>query len=219
MIRRCIPHLADLALIALFVAPDHTADTPATTAASPAGRKAANDLRQAALPGLSSTGNRSPRIRCSPEPARDTWDRKIRERGYILTADDGTYDLWYTGYAGDHPPRMSLGHATSLDGIHWTRDASNPIFTDSWVEDMCVAAPRRYFSDGRRGKKRCRPPLEIDGRPQLDRSRASRYPQTRREADRARAVRHPNRSGSRMKRGTSFTNGAIRVSGWPSRKT
>src|SRR5215468_200351 len=46
---------------------------------------------------------------------RDTWDRKIRERGYILVDDDGTYHLWYTGYAVDRPPTMSLGHATSRD--------------------------------------------------------------------------------------------------------
>ena len=41
---------------------------------------------------------------------RDTWDRKIRERGYILVGDDGIYHLWYTGYAVDRPPTMSLGH-------------------------------------------------------------------------------------------------------------
>jgi hypothetical protein len=69
---------------------------------------------------------------------RETWDRKIRERGYILLGNDDTYHLWYTGYAGDRPTTMSLGHATSPDGIHWTRDASNPIFNESWVEDMCV---------------------------------------------------------------------------------
>jgi sucrose-6-phosphate hydrolase SacC (GH32 family) len=69
---------------------------------------------------------------------RDTWDRKIRERGYILVGDDGTYHLWYTGYAVDRPTTMSLGHATSRDGVHWTRDPANPIFTASWVEDMCV---------------------------------------------------------------------------------
>jgi sucrose-6-phosphate hydrolase SacC (GH32 family) len=69
---------------------------------------------------------------------RDTWDRKIRERGYILVGDDGTYHLWYTGYASDRPPTMLLGHATSRDGVHWVRDPDNPIFTGSWVEDMCV---------------------------------------------------------------------------------
>jgi sucrose-6-phosphate hydrolase SacC (GH32 family) len=69
---------------------------------------------------------------------RDTWDRKIRERGYILVDDDATYHLWYTGYAGDRQSTMSLGHATSRDGIHWERDPGNPIFSESWVEDMCV---------------------------------------------------------------------------------
>jgi hypothetical protein len=69
---------------------------------------------------------------------RDTWDHKIRERGYILVDREGTYHLWYTGYAGDRPPTMSLGHATSRDGIHWERDAGNPIFAESWVEDVYV---------------------------------------------------------------------------------
>jgi hypothetical protein len=70
--------------------------------------------------------------------ARDTWDRKIRERGYILVDREGVYHLWYTGYASDHPATMSLGHATSRDGVSWERDPGNPIFTESWVEDVCV---------------------------------------------------------------------------------
>lgn len=67
-----------------------------------------------------------------------TWDRKIRERGYILPGSGGGFDLWYTGYDGDRASTMSLGHATSPDGIQWTRDPRNPIFHESWVEDMCV---------------------------------------------------------------------------------
>ncbi len=86
---------------------------------------------------------------------RDTWDRKIRERGYILVGEDGTFHLWYTGYAGDRPATMSLGHATSRDGVHWTRDPRNPIFTGSWVEDMCVVerAGMPLFSARPRGKR------------------------------------------------------------------
>jgi hypothetical protein len=77
---------------------------------------------------------------------RDTWDRKIRERGYILVGDDGTFHLWYTGYAVDNPPTMSLGHATSRDGVQWTRDPENPIFAGSWVEDVCIVRrDRAYF--------------------------------------------------------------------------
>jgi beta-1,2-mannobiose phosphorylase / 1,2-beta-oligomannan phosphorylase len=67
----------------------------------------------------------------------NAWDRKIRERGYILI-EDGTYHLWYTGYNDDRAPAKFLGHATSTDGIRWTRDPANPLFTKSWVEDVCV---------------------------------------------------------------------------------
>ncbi|WP_422924419.1 glycosylase [Singulisphaera sp. PoT] len=66
-----------------------------------------------------------------------SWDRKIRERGYILMKD-GTYHLWYTGYNDDLSPTRFLGHATSADGIHWDRDPANPIFSKDWVEDVCV---------------------------------------------------------------------------------
>jgi hypothetical protein len=67
----------------------------------------------------------------------NAWDRKIRERGYILV-ENGTYHLWYTGYNEDRRKSMSLGHATSRDGLSWSRDAANPIFDQSWVEDVCV---------------------------------------------------------------------------------
>ncbi len=83
---------------------------------------------------------------------RETWDRKIRERGYILVGDEDLYHMWYTGYARDRPPTMSLGHATSRDGIHWDRDPANPIFTGSWVEDMCVVKQDGRYSMFAEGK-------------------------------------------------------------------
>ncbi len=67
----------------------------------------------------------------------DTWDRNIRERGWILREGD-TWHLWYTGYNEDRTDTRLLGYATSKDGLHWTRYPENPIFRDSWVEDMCV---------------------------------------------------------------------------------
>jgi sucrose-6-phosphate hydrolase SacC (GH32 family) len=67
----------------------------------------------------------------------NAWDCKIRERGWILV-DDGTYHLWYSGYKDDRSSTKFLGHATSPDGIHWTRDSRNPLVTTSWVEDVCV---------------------------------------------------------------------------------
>lgn len=67
----------------------------------------------------------------------DTWDQKIRERGYILR-ENGTYYLWYTGYREGANQTRSLGYATSADGLTWTRYKKNPIHRTTWVEDMCV---------------------------------------------------------------------------------
>ena len=65
------------------------------------------------------------------------WDRKIRERGWILF-EDGIYHLWYTGYNDDRSPNRNLGYAISIDGLTWNRWPSNPIVASSWVEDVCV---------------------------------------------------------------------------------
>lgn len=81
----------------------------------------------------------------------DAWDRKIRERGWILV-EDGVYHLWYTGYNDERSPKRFLGHATSPDGATWTRDPANPLVTDSWVEDMCVvkhAGKYWMFAEGK----------------------------------------------------------------------
>lgn len=82
----------------------------------------------------------------------DTWDRKIRERGWIAF-EDGAYHLWYTGYNDDRSPLRLLGHATSPDGLTWTRDPANPLVKDKWVEDVCVIKQGRtywMFAEGER---------------------------------------------------------------------
>jgi hypothetical protein len=68
---------------------------------------------------------------------QDTWDRDIRERGFILREADG-WKLWYTGYDSRRGPMKSLGLATSPDGIRWTRYPGNPIFSEAWTEDVFV---------------------------------------------------------------------------------
>jgi sucrose-6-phosphate hydrolase SacC (GH32 family) len=65
------------------------------------------------------------------------WDVKIRERGWILR-DGKTWHLWYTGYDGTREGIKLLGHATSADGLNWTRDEANPLVRDHWIEDMMV---------------------------------------------------------------------------------
>lgn len=67
---------------------------------------------------------------------KNTWDKNIRERGYILKEGD-MYHMWYTGFQTESTP-LALGYATSSDGISWTRYANNPVFDESWTEDMMV---------------------------------------------------------------------------------
>jgi len=74
----------------------------------------------------------------------ESWDKKIRERGWILKVGD-VYHLWYTGYNDARSPTRLLGHATSKDGIQWSRDEANPIKPGLWVEDMCVVRNGELF--------------------------------------------------------------------------
>ena len=78
--------------------------------------------------------------------AQGKWDAKIRERGWILKEESG-WKLWYTGYDPDQQPTtMSLGLATSSDGIKWHRSSEHPIVDDFWIEDiMVVKRGDEYF--------------------------------------------------------------------------
>jgi len=79
-----------------------------------------------------------------------TWDRHIRERGWILN-EDGEYHMWYTGYIKEDSEKH-LGYATSKDGLIWARYPSNPIYSSGWVEDVCViksGGTYYMFSEGR----------------------------------------------------------------------
>jgi hypothetical protein len=146
MVQSRVAHLARLCLAGLLTA----LATPLSTNAARPGADQAPAVRpspqQASAPWALVEWTPYPGNPVFTATARETWDQKIRERGYILAGNDGTLHLWYTGYAGDRPATMSLGHATSPDGIHWSRDPENPIFTGSWVEDMCVVrAGGTYF--------------------------------------------------------------------------
>lgn len=79
-----------------------------------------------------------------------TWDKHIRERGFILREGD-MYKLWYTGYTGEDDERH-LGYATSVDGFTWTRYKTNPIHDTHWVEDMSIVkvdGTYYMFAEGR----------------------------------------------------------------------
>ena len=65
------------------------------------------------------------------------WDVKIRERGWILR-EPSQWKMWYTGYDGTRPGKKMLGYATSTDGLTWQRHPQNPIYSEHWVEDVCI---------------------------------------------------------------------------------
>ena len=81
----------------------------------------------------------------------DAWDQKIRERGWIAV-ENGTWHLWYTGYNPSKSPDKFLGHATSPDGLTWTRDPANPVLKTSFVEDMCIVHQGSEYSMFAEGK-------------------------------------------------------------------
>lgn len=52
-----------------------------------------------------------------------SWEETAMQEPFVLL-EDGVWKLWYTG-GWTHP---GMGYATSLDGITWTRYASNPVY-------------------------------------------------------------------------------------------
>jgi len=73
----------------------------------------------------------------------DTWDKQIRERGFILK-EGPNYHLWFTGYSPASPTKF-LGYASSKDGIHWNRFSKETIHPGQWVEDMCVVKSGKTY--------------------------------------------------------------------------
>jgi len=60
-----------------------------------------------------------------PVGAAGAWDDAYAAQGSVVKNLDGTWDLWYSG--GRTASSQGIGHATSPDGIVWTRDAANPL--------------------------------------------------------------------------------------------
>jgi signal transduction histidine kinase/DNA-binding response OmpR family regulator/predicted GH43/DUF377 family glycosyl hydrolase len=85
-----------------------------------------------------------------PEPVLnpglgDAWD------GYGVTNpnvifDGKIYHMWYSGFPNRIPKIISVGYATSTDGIHWTKHPANPVlkhgkpgsWDDHWVVGYSV---------------------------------------------------------------------------------
>jgi predicted GH43/DUF377 family glycosyl hydrolase len=57
------------------------------------------------------------------------WDHEALWDASVLRHQSGGFEMWYTG---SQPWDLHLGHATSTNGITWTKDTLNPILTDDW---------------------------------------------------------------------------------------
>ncbi len=58
-------------------------------------------------------------------PSLGAWDHRAVETPSVIVLN-GQYHMFYTGYATNHtdPNSYKIGHATSSDGITWTKDAN-----------------------------------------------------------------------------------------------
>jgi predicted GH43/DUF377 family glycosyl hydrolase len=62
--------------------------------------------------------------------ASGEWDHNLNVPGGIIYHNN-TYHMWYTG--GIITDSLGIGHATSLDGITWTKDINNPVLSKGKV--------------------------------------------------------------------------------------
>lgn len=60
-----------------------------------------------------------------PAGGTGAWDENFAGRGSLVHIPNGGWELWYGG--GVTAPNQGIGHATSPNGIAWTRDPANPL--------------------------------------------------------------------------------------------
>jgi uncharacterized repeat protein (TIGR01451 family) len=59
--------------------------------------------------------------------ASGEWDDNYVTTGSVIPDIDGEWHLWYSG--GSSAAHEGIGHATSPDGINWTKDPANPVLS------------------------------------------------------------------------------------------
>ena len=72
-------------------------------------------------------------------------DHGVFEPAVLLI--DSIFHMWYSGYFDD-PPHL-IGHATSLDGVTWTKDTNNPVLDKGTIgewDDTGISAPTVIYN-------------------------------------------------------------------------
>ncbi len=73
-------------------------------------------------------------------PALTIGDEGAWDSDYVAVGDvieyDGVYHMFYNGSTKKFIDPIAIGHATSPDGITWTKDAANPLIVGADVDTM-----------------------------------------------------------------------------------
>jgi predicted GH43/DUF377 family glycosyl hydrolase len=77
-----------------------------------------------------------------------SWDARTIPYASVTSNGSG-YEIWYSGANASF--QFAIGHATSADGIAWTKDPANPVITTgatgSW-DDLGILAPTVVIQPG-----------------------------------------------------------------------
>lgn len=76
------------------------------------------------------TWTRSPTTPVLQKGTSGQWDDHSVETPSVVIFND-TYHMFYTGYKTNSATEFEIGHATSSDGITWTKDPANPLVTST----------------------------------------------------------------------------------------
>ena len=84
-------------------------------------------------------------VKDSQNPLLDKGSVGSPDAGYLLGLsaihDDSLYHMWY-GANNDVDDYLYTCHATSQDGITWSKDPENPVLTgDAWDNPICIPGP------------------------------------------------------------------------------
>jgi len=106
--------------------------------------------------GYSADGNTNWRIYGSA-PVLDhgttgDWDSDYASYGTVIKGSDCVWRMWYSGSGPSGGGNQGIGYATSTDGISWTKDPDNPIFSIyqgvAWRNSRCYTPSVLYSSTG-----------------------------------------------------------------------
>ena len=104
--------------------------------------------------GYSADGNTNWRI-YGTAPVLDhgtagNWDSDYATAGTVIHGFDGIWRMWYSGSGPSGGGNQGIGYATSADGINWTKDPGNPIFSIyqavAWRDSRCYTPSVLYSS-------------------------------------------------------------------------